>query len=255
MLSLWLSLTLAAAPQKLAAPGFQCAGLEPSLCDIYLEHFVARVRDGGLAVTTKNDVAQVLGVERQRQLLGCTEESTSCLAELAGALGVLQLLSGTVGKTSSGYVSTLKIIRTDTGTIEWSATTRVDDERALFQFLEEQADRLTGRPATAPVVRWVPAMAGAGVAAVGGLLLGFALTNASVLQRHPVPRRLSDDEIQALATQGRLLQGVGWGLVAAGATGVLSSVLWALVASRPTVSAGVTWLPGGAALTLSGVLP
>jgi TolB-like protein len=42
------------------------------------------------------DISSLLGLEKQKQLLQCGEDS-SCLAELGGALGVDYLLSGTVG--------------------------------------------------------------------------------------------------------------------------------------------------------------
>ena len=50
----------------------------------------------GAKLVTAADVAQVLGVERQRQLLGCTE--SGCIAELGGALGTRYILSGQVGR-------------------------------------------------------------------------------------------------------------------------------------------------------------
>lgn len=81
MVTLILWGALAAAP-TLAAPGLQCSGVEPALCDAYLEHFVGQLTSRRLAVTTKNDMAQIMGAERQRQLVGCTTESSACLAEL-----------------------------------------------------------------------------------------------------------------------------------------------------------------------------
>lgn len=47
-------------------------------------------------VIGSSDITNLLGLERQKQMLQCTEGS-SCLAELGGALGVDYLLSGTVG--------------------------------------------------------------------------------------------------------------------------------------------------------------
>jgi hypothetical protein len=36
----------------------------------------------------------LLGLERQKQMLGCAEDSSNCLAELAGALGARFVLNG-----------------------------------------------------------------------------------------------------------------------------------------------------------------
>src|SRR5262245_15063642 len=50
---------------------------------------------GRVEVVTSSDLNAILGLERQRQLLGCDTEATSnCLAELTGALGAPLLVSG-----------------------------------------------------------------------------------------------------------------------------------------------------------------
>jgi TolB-like protein len=51
-------------------------------------------------VVGSSDISNLLGLEKQKQLLQCGEDS-SCLAELGGALGVDYLLSGTVGLLGS----------------------------------------------------------------------------------------------------------------------------------------------------------
>ena len=43
-----------------------------------------------IRVMTSGEVAQVIGLERQKQLLGCSETGASCMAELAGALTVAE---------------------------------------------------------------------------------------------------------------------------------------------------------------------
>lgn len=255
--------SLAATP-NLAAPGFQCAGIEPSLCDVYLEHFVGTLTSNGVKVTTKNDMAQVLGVERQKQLLGCTSDSTSCLAELAGALGVAQLLSGSVAKTESGYVSTLKVIDSQTGEPKWTATTRVDTEKQLFAFFEERALALTAQlvPPSGPptVVKWIPAMVGGLFALAGGVFLLVADDEAAALRDYSrngislVEGTTTADDIRNTADSGRTAEFLGWlGMGLAGAA-VASSVIWALLPSSP-VTAVVVPTPNGATLGLTLELP
>jgi len=51
-------------------------------------------------VVASADISNLLGLEKQKQLLQCGEDS-SCLAELGGALGVDYLLSGSVGLLGS----------------------------------------------------------------------------------------------------------------------------------------------------------
>lgn len=54
-------------------------------------------RRGYFRSLTSKDVQTILGLERQKQLMGCAEAS-SCLAELAGAMGAPYLLSGTISQ-------------------------------------------------------------------------------------------------------------------------------------------------------------
>lgn len=255
--------SLAATP-NLAAPGFQCAGIEPSLCDVYLEHFVGTLTSNGVKVTTKNDMAQVLGVERQKQLLGCTSDSTSCLAELAGALGVAQLLSGSVAKTESGYVSTLKVIDSQTGEPKWTATTRVDTEKQLFAFFEERALALTAQlvPPSGPptVVKWIPAMVGGLFALAGGVFLLAANEEAAALDEYIrngtslVEGATTPEDIRLTAETGRTAEFLGWLGIGVGGAAIASSVIWALLPSSP-VTATVIPTPHGATLGLTVVLP
>lgn len=73
-------------------------------------------RSGRLQVLGMSDLRAVLGLERQRQLLGC--ESGECLTELGGQLGVDRLLAGALGKVGDLYYLNLKLIRTSTATVE-----------------------------------------------------------------------------------------------------------------------------------------
>ena len=273
MLTLILSGALAAAP-NLAAPGLQCSGIDPLLCDAYLEHFVGNLTSRGLVVTTKNDMAQVMGAERQRQLMGCTTESSACLAELTAALGVPNLLTGTVAKTESGYVSTLKVLAASDGSAKWSATKRVDTEKELFVFLEEQAGALVrviapgvASAAPSPVVKWIPAMVGGVAAAVGTGLLVSSMAEAKDLRdviADPSRARMDlkmlggglslDDYIRTVAQTGRALQVTGWLLVGAGVAAIASSFIWWLVAPSSPVSVFLAPSPNGVSVGVTMVL-
>lgn len=264
MLTLLL-LSSAGAVPRLAAPGLSCTGVAPGVCDAYLEHFVANVSAGGVKVLTKNDVTQVLSVERQKELLGCNDDkSSSCLAELAGALGVGSVLGGTVAKLESGYVSTLKVIDAADGSTKWSATTRVDDERGLFRFLDDQSERLVKvmvpPPPPIPFVRFVPAIAG-GVLLAGGVAMrvgaGFDAQTLRdhtdlALDGHPA---LSSSEIDTVSRRGNALQLFGAVSAGLGVAGIVTSVLWVALGGAPTASAGLTPVPGGAMATFQWELP
>jgi hypothetical protein len=47
----------------------------------------------GVAAINSQEIRDLLGAERQRQLLGCSEEASSCMEELAGAVGADELLT------------------------------------------------------------------------------------------------------------------------------------------------------------------
>jgi TolB-like protein len=63
----------------------------------------------GLDVVGKSDITAVLGLERQKQMLGCGED-TSCLAEIGGALGVDYLLTGSLGRLGTLYRVDLRLV-------------------------------------------------------------------------------------------------------------------------------------------------
>src|SRR5688572_25100721 len=46
----------------------------------------------------RSDITALVGIEQQKQLLGCTEEATACLAEISGALGAPWLIAGTLSR-------------------------------------------------------------------------------------------------------------------------------------------------------------
>lgn len=247
---MWLGVvtTLLTANPTLAAPGFQCSGFESTLCDGYLEHFVGRVSDRGLAVTTKNDLAQLLGLERQRQLLGCAEESASCVAELVGALGVGKLLSGTISKTESGYLATLKVIDVATGATQWNATEPLESERGLYAFFDRSAaslvDKVAPRPTGAGLARWIPAMVGAGVVLAGAIAFGFSEGDAGRLRAYanaPESSSWTLTDIRAAGATGRLGQIIGVGCSIVGGLGIGASLLWVLLA--PSSTAKVAFVP------------
>jgi TolB-like protein len=105
-------LPLAASPaakQKVAVLDVRAVqGVAPGTAAI----LTAIVVDGasrGLDVISQSDVAAMIGFEKQKQMLGCAEDS-GCLAEIGGALGVDYVLSGQVGQIGSRYHLSLQLL-------------------------------------------------------------------------------------------------------------------------------------------------
>ncbi len=87
---------------RLAVPHPQGSGVSEEVVALLGDAAVSEAsRAGELAVIGAADLAALLGHERQRDLLGCTE--VSCMAEVAGALDVDALLLVKLGKIGEIY--------------------------------------------------------------------------------------------------------------------------------------------------------
>lgn len=248
-------------PVKMAVPGLSLSGVETKLGEAYVERFATLLgRDPRLKVTTRRDIEAVLGFERQKALLGCDEGSTSCLAELAGGLGVDALLSGSLAKAGSSYIVTMRVVRAGDGAEVASISERLKSEDALIEWLEAQAPRLADQVATAfgrtaPVKevhfeRWIPALAGVGCIAAGvGLQVG-ARGDAKSLSDGSVP--LADT--RTVRERGQAVEAGSWVLFGVGAAAIAASVVWVAVGSAPA-SVAVVPIEGGAVFSFAGTLP
>jgi hypothetical protein len=224
-----LALALAALPVKLAAPGFTCSGVPDAVCSAYLDRFSSLLRSERLKVTTANDVANVLGIERQKQLLGCGDQ-TACLAELAGALGVDGIVSGSVVKTETAWLATLKVVRASDGSTWLDASERLRSEDELANFLDSTARDFSHRLAPAPsrnFTRWIPGAVGAAALVVGTSLFVVAKKDAGRLGDAATP--IGYDEARFLAGQGRVFEPLGLTLLSVGLTAMVATVLWVLL--------------------------
>jgi TolB-like protein len=116
MLSLWVSIAslsvTAASPSvgaKVAVPGVRAQGLPEGTASVLTEVMVSEAsRTGGFQIFSQSDLESMLGFERQKTLLGCTEES--CLSEIGAALGVDYLLIAQVGRIGTQYRTDLRLI-------------------------------------------------------------------------------------------------------------------------------------------------
>ncbi len=246
LISVVLMTMLSAESPKVACTTFTCSDdLGPSLCEAYERRFTSRLARGQkVQVTTPRDIAQILGLERQKQLLGCSNEDGSCSAELAGALGVDGLLTAIVTRTPSGWLLSMKVVRATDG-VEWvSANENARDDGELQDVLDGIADRfakeLQGvKPGGASrAVLWSGTALGLGLVAGGAVLLGLS---------KPYAARLKSDEPQSptdldqTASQGATLQTAGGVLLGVGIPVALTFFILAL--ALPAESGGVSVAP------------
>lgn len=58
-----------------------------------------------------SEMAALIGIERQKQLLGCADDETSCLAELAGALGAAYFFDAELSRPGDRFLLVLRVMK------------------------------------------------------------------------------------------------------------------------------------------------
>ena len=76
----------------------------------------------------------MVDMEQQKMALGC--DTTSCLAELGGALGVPYLIESSVSRVGERYVLTLKILAVEDAKVMARKVAMVGQEAQLIASLE-----------------------------------------------------------------------------------------------------------------------
>ncbi len=109
---------------------------QPTLNTITSTVSVAVSKRKGLNVLTAQDVKNLVDIEAQKQMLGCTTGSESCLAEVANAMGAELVLSGDVGKLGSAFVINLHLFDAGKARSVGRDTLTVHDLSELPQLLD-----------------------------------------------------------------------------------------------------------------------
>jgi hypothetical protein len=224
---------------------------------------VELTRRGVHDLVTSADVVTLLGVERQKQLMGC-EEAQSCFAELSGALGTRFVMTGGITRMGSAWQLTLQTVDSTNARAVGRAVQLAPDVGQLAEAVPLLVADAAGLPRPKEPSRIGPAlMAGGGFAVLvagGGILL------TSIFKENEVTRELqlaqstpsllrpaaSYDSDAHLVVTERVIAGVTLGVGAALAAGGL---LWLwLTGSSPTAVA-LAPVPGGAAFAFAGSWP
>jgi hypothetical protein len=268
VLTLATAVLLAAAPTvKLAAPGFGAVDVPDKLAEYYSDTFATQLALNELSVMTRGDLAQVLGLERQKQLVGCGEAG-SCTAELVAALGVDGLVVGTLAKIGRSYQLNVKVISAANANALAVWSTRAPDEETLMADVRSGAAEVardvrislrrevmtesTARKGPSVVAPLVTGGLGLVASAGGVVLLVLSAQHLAVLN---AGTGLPDGvNVYAWAAEGKTDRWVGALLTGVGGAAVIGGVLWALLGTGgPSPLVWVT--PHGASVGFAGVFP
>ena len=264
MLAPLVSLALVAAPLTLAAPEFQGAQVKPEVVRFASEHVAQRLTAHGIRVVTSRQIATLLGMERQRQLMGCAEDDASCTLELGNALGAEVVMLGDLAQLGRTFVVNVKVMRSRDGLQLAAASVTAASEDALPAALDQAADSLRDqlRPLLPAEARpsgglrrlaWVPAVAGGAALAVGGVFLGLSVdTHNQLRDTRPDAPPL---DAAAAARAGETQQAVAWAGFGVGTAALLTAGAFLVFGGPRDATPAVALVPGGAVVGIGGVLP
>lgn len=148
----------------------QGTGISPELLPTLTEILTVEIAELGMyKVIAGRDIQSMLGFEKEKDVLGCTE--ASCLAEIGGALGVERIVAGHIGMIGSTYVVNIKLINIRGADTEGRAYETVRGEvdalintirtsvRKLLGAGSKAAQAMDARPSSTPAPTTAPAPA------------------------------------------------------------------------------------------------
>lgn len=239
------SMCMVAAPEpvKLASPGLTGFKVEADAAHYYSDYLAQRLVAEGLVVTTATQMAAMIGLERQRQLLGCETADSSCLAELGAALGVDGIITGTLGRFGNEVQIDVQVVSASDGRTLTAFSERVASESAVLDALSraakqmapvltEKLDRTPLKPSGGGSVRPF-----ALIPAIGAVLAAGSAAVFTGLSRAHYDRLVSGDltltQPAAFASEGSTFQSAAIGLWVGAAVLLGVAVVLFLVGGSP----------------------
>lgn len=124
---------------RLAAPTFSAVNLDEKVASFFSEHFAGALVRRGVLVLTPSEINAMIGLERSKQLAGCTEDASNCVAELSNALGVDGLIVGTAAKFGRTLQANIKVFAAPSGTSLKAISVKASGEEAFLEALSKEA--------------------------------------------------------------------------------------------------------------------
>jgi TolB-like protein len=161
---------------KIAVMDTQAGGVEAHVAAALTEAITQEVAARGyFRVISSKEIQTLLGFERQKQVAGCSSETTSCLAELADAMGARYVLSSTLSKMGDAYQLSLQTLDSARAQPLGRSVRIAKDIATLQAQLAYSVADATATPLPPPPSRVLPySLIGAGgLVAVGGVVFGI----------------------------------------------------------------------------------
>jgi hypothetical protein len=247
---------------KIASPGLQAVNIKEDEINFYSDHLAQALTTKGVPVVTKSEITQLLGIERQKQLLGCSDDS--CMSELANALGADGLVTGSIGKIGTQYQINVKVIRMRDAKAVAVFSAQTSSAEAILKELTRAAeemfpDVLTGFglkvekqpfkvfPAVVPVAVGVLGLVGGAVC--------FSLAAEKTAQLRDPMSTLGPAAAVDARDFARTLQGAGVASLSVGGAALIGGVILGLVTNTRQSSITVAVVPTTTGMAAVGTFP
>ena len=240
MTPLIVAVALAATP-KLAVPSF--TGGRADLASFCSERIADELQRVGFEVVTEKQIGALLGMERQRQLIGCSSEGSECMAELTNALGADGLVSGTLVVLGRRIEIDVRVFSAKTGNrlavAHGEAASEEDIPAVLAKLAEELGPAVRGEapPTKRSVPRfavWVPI--GLGVAGAVASVVTFGLArelHQNLTMPDPFGARLTATEGMQRASAMVTYQSMGWVFAGIATAALLTGLVLLIIRGGP----------------------
>ncbi|MBI5545326.1 MAG: hypothetical protein HY901_15660, partial [Deltaproteobacteria bacterium] len=127
-------------------------GVDPKVVDTVTDALAAEIQARPrLSVISSKDLEASLGLERQKALMGCSNES--CLAQIGGALGVDVLVYGSLGRVGDTLLFQVQRLATRSQQVEKRFSARLDaarEEQVLEAIDAAACELFGGQPGARP---------------------------------------------------------------------------------------------------------
>lgn len=251
-----LALLIVAALPSVGVPGLTPVDLPPERATFFEDHLIQELAGQGLKVMSGRDIAALLGMERQKQLVGC--DQNSCAMELANALGVDAVLLGSLARLDGMLIADLRVLESRSGKRLAAQSVRARSDSEFLTQLDALARQLVKQLSPEPTVsagptRW-PGFVVTGLGVAAGVTSVLFATQADAQRRQldpSTPGMISLTDAATARENGKTFQSLA---VAFGVGSGVAILAGALLAWSPWAGSSVTVVPtkDGARLTLGG---